>query len=151
MRYVTTVLLAFALLWGVCAQAGDGQGKAQIKNNPITIEGGESERMTVIFSHRAHRNIGVNCLNCHHETSTDFRYSACRDCHSEPGARERDPMSMFMAFHAKETDRSCYGCHSRLSAEDPKKYPAFKGCQPCHMGPKAREAAAAAKKAAANQ
>ena len=50
-------------------------------------------------------------------------------------------MSLFMAYHSPDTDRSCYGCHRKLAG----KYPNFKGCRPCHMSPQAREAAAAKK------
>ena len=146
MKYLAAFLVALTLLWIGGAQANESKGLG-IKNSPIVIEGGESQRMTVVFNHKSHRNIGVSCKNCHHETSGDTPFSSCReDCHATPGARERDPMSMFMAFHAKGTDRSCYGCHSRLAAESPAKYPQFKGCRPCHMSPQAREAAAAAKK-----
>ena len=143
MKYLATLLFVLSLLWVVGAQAGESQGLGAIKNNPIVIEGGTSKRMTVTFVHKSHRNIGVSCKHCHHETSSDVPYSSCREaCHSTPGARERDPMSMFMAFHARDTDRSCLGCHSQLAAKDPAKYPQFNGCRPCHMTPEARAAEA---------
>lgn len=147
MKYLATVLFAMTLLWVGGAIANENGGMGAIKNKPIVIEGGESARMTVVFTHKSHRNIGVSCIHCHHDSSSNTPYSSCRECHSTPGARERDPLSMFMAFHSRETNRSCYGCHVQLAEQDPQKYPRFKGCQPCHMSPQARAAAAAAKEA----
>jgi hypothetical protein len=133
MRHLTILLFALAVLAGGVAQADESGKPGRIKNNPIIIKGGESRLMSVVFSHKSHRDKGFNCKNCHHESSADIPYSSCREeCHAVPGARERDSMSMFMSFHARGTDRSCYGCHSRLAAESPDSYPAFKGCQPCH-------------------
>lgn len=142
MRYLAAVLCALTLLWvgGVQAKA---KGMGEIKNNPIIIVGGDSARMTVVFSHQAHRNKDFNCIHCHHESSSNTPYSACRDCHATPGASERDPMSMYMAFHAPDTDRSCYGCHTRLAKKEPGLYKAFKGCRPCHSDFEAAKAAAA--------
>lgn len=146
MRYLKILLFALAILAVSAAQADESGKPGRIKNNPIIIEGGESSRMSVVFSHKVHKNKGFGCKTCHHESSADIPYSSCREeCHSTPGARERDSMSMFMAFHAKGTDRSCYGCHSRLAEESPETYPAFKGCQPCHSA-KARVALEALKK-----
>lgn len=147
MKYLTTLLFALAVMLVGNAQVSGAKGIGERIKQPITIEGGTSERMTVVFTHKSHRNKGYGCKTCHHESSDDIPFSTCRDCHSTPGARERDPMSMFMAFHAKGTDRSCYGCHSRLAEQDPTAYPQFKGCRPCHMSPGAREAMEAAKAA----
>ncbi|MDL2266371.1 cytochrome c family protein [Desulfovibrio sp. OttesenSCG-928-G15] len=146
MRYLTAVLVALVFVCVGAAQAKDDKGPGAIKNNPILIEGGESARMSVIFSHKSHRGKGFNCRTCHHESSSNTPYSSCRECHSTPGARERDEMSMFMAFHAKGTDRSCYGCHAKLAEQSPGAYPSFQGCRPCHST-QAREAAAAFKAA----
>ena len=145
MKYLTTLLFVMALMWVGDAHARNPKGIFKIIRNPIEIEGGESSRMNVMFRHQSHQGKGIACKHCHHETSSETLYSSCRDeCHATPGARERDPMSMFMAFHARETDRSCYGCHSQLAEKEPDKYPNFKGCRPCHMSPQAREAAATA-------
>ncbi|MDR2488164.1 MAG: cytochrome c3 family protein [Desulfovibrio sp.] len=142
MKYLIILLLAAACIWTGDLRAGEPKKMGAIKNKPIVIEGGSSKRMTVVFSHRSHRDIG--CIHCHHETSSDVPFSSCReDCHAEPGARERDPMSMFMAFHSKASDRSCLGCHSKLAAEVPSKYPALQGCRPCHRSGQARQTAAA--------
>lgn len=145
MKCLTTLLFSLVVLLA-SVQVGESKGIGETIKSPIEIEGGTSARMTVIFPHKSHRDKGFGCKTCHHESSSDIPYSSCRDCHSTPGARERDPMSMFMAFHAKGTDRSCLGCHTRLAAENPATYSKFKGCRPCHMSPQAREAAAKAGK-----
>lgn len=132
MRYLATLLVVLTFIWVVDAQARDSKGIGSIKNSPILIEGGESERMSVIFSHSSHRDKGFNCKTCHHESSSNTPYSSCRECHSTTGAGERDEMSMFMAFHAKGTDRSCYGCHNKLAEQHPARYASFQGCKPCH-------------------
>ena len=145
MKYVSLLLFTLTVvMWGVAAQARDIREMSQIIRQPIVIKGGASERMNVTFPHSAHR--GVNCMQCHHEVGEEGRYVPCTECHSTPGPRERDPMSMFMAFHAKDSSRSCVGCHTRMVEKAPAKYEAtFKGCRPCHMSPRAREAAKAAK------
>lgn len=146
MKYMITLLFALAVLWAVAAQASEPKGVAKTRR-PIAIEGGTSPRMTVMFTHKTHTGSGIKCQHCHHESSGTSPYSSCREaCHSIPGARERDPMSMFMAFHSGDTDRSCYGCHSSLALKDPQKYPDFYGCRPCHMSPEASEEAAGAAK-----
>ena len=140
MKYVPLLLLALSLVWVGAAQARDVKEMSQVIKKPIEIPGGTSARMSVMFPHTAHK--GIKCMHCHHEMGGDSRYVACTECHAAPGARERDPMSMFMAFHSKNGDRSCYGCHSQKAQENPAKYGAkFKGCRPCHMAASAREAA----------
>ena len=140
MKYVTLLLLALSLVCAGAAQARDIKEMSQVIKKPIEIPGGTSPRMSVMFPHTAHK--GINCMHCHHEVGSDSRYVACTECHATPGARERDPMSMFMAFHSKNGDRSCYGCHSQKAQENPAKYGAkFKGCRPCHMAASARDAA----------
>ena len=144
MKYAVVLMLALTCWWAGDAQARTIKEMSQIIKNPIKIEGGNSDRMSVMFPHTAHK--GISCIHCHHENPGDDRYVSCTECHATPGARERDPMSMFMAFHSKNSDRSCYGCHSQKKAQDPARYAKFKGCQPCHMSPAAREAAAKAGK-----
>lgn len=99
---------------------------------PILLDYGASPRLAVIFNHSTHKQ--VKCRTCHHiKDEEGKRFVKCtrEECHSLKGARERDPMSAFMAYHTRDTDKSCYGCHQAERA----KYPSFKGCQPCHMGP----------------
>lgn len=148
MKYLVICLFAFSLFWAYGAQASAPLVKLGDKiKAPIEIEGGTSPLMTVVFEHKNHTGKGFSCTQCHHIRVNNYAYTTCRSegCHETPGARDTDTMSMFAAFHSRETDRSCYGCHSKLSAENPDKYPSFQGCRPCHMSPQARAEAAAAK------
>ena len=96
---------------------------------PMLLDAGKSERMYVIFNHSTHTDIA--CRTCHHVGLPGNRYAACTSegCHSLQGASNRSPMSVYMAYHAPNMDRSCYGCHKPLAG----KYPDFKGCRPCHQ------------------
>lgn len=139
MKYILLGFLALSLLApasGMAKDAGKMTGPLKALRAPITLDYGVSPRMAVIFNHSSHK--GVKCVLCHHmETSDGARYAPCtnEECHSIKGARERDPMSMFMAYHDPATDRSCYGCHKREAA----KYPTFRNCRPCHMSPRAAQ------------
>lgn len=99
---------------------------------PILLNYGASPRLSVVFNHNTHKS--VKCRTCHHiKDAQGKRFVNCtiQECHSLKGSRGRDPMSAFMAYHAKGTDKSCYGCH----LEERASHPSFRGCQPCHMGP----------------
>lgn len=99
---------------------------------PILLDYGASPRLAVVFNHSTHKQ--VKCRTCHHmadERGQRFVKCTREECHSLKGSKQRDPMSAFMAYHAKGTDRSCYGCH----LEERASHPSFRGCQPCHMGP----------------
>ncbi len=131
MKYMPLLLLALSLVWAGAALARDAELPAAIQK-PMTIDGGTSERLSVVFNHTSHAK--YKCALCHHESSGGDANVACAECHSAPGPRERDPMSMFMAFHSPNAgDRSCMGCHKRLAKEKPTKYgKSFQGCRPCH-------------------
>lgn len=133
MKRCTLFLFAAALLFSVPAQGRTMQEMANQVTNPIVIPDGESGRMSVTFNHSSHK--AVSCMTCHHtkDEAGETRYVACRTCHNQPGAKNRHYMSTFMAFHAKDSVSSCYGCHSKKRAEQPEKYAAkFSGCYPCH-------------------
>ncbi len=141
MRYAVIGFFALSLLAAVPTMAREGRKVADVLKNPIEMNDGSSPRMAVTFNHSSHK--GINCRLCHHmETSEGDLFVPCtnEECHATPGARERDTMSLFMAYHDKNTDRSCYGCHKKEAAARPQ----FKGkgCRPCHMSPQARVAAA---------
>lgn len=98
---------------------------------PLLLNYGASPLLSVVFNHNTHKE--VKCRTCHHIVDTERkRYVKCtiEGCHALKGSYESNPMSAFMAYHAKGTDRSCYGCH----LEERNKYTSFKGCEPCHIG-----------------
>lgn len=122
--------LLFILLVASAAVAGN----LESIRKPILLDYGASPRLAVVFNHDTHKT--VKCRVCHHiKDAEGQRFVKCtrEECHSLKGARQRDPMSAFMAYHAKGTDKSCYGCHNMERAS----YPSFRGCEPCHKGPAA--------------
>ena len=125
--------LAVACLLCVPAFAADDEepkGVSDIKEvgkvirNPITIEAtGGKQKMDVVFNHSSHRR--VRCQTCHKYVSWGARAQG----HSVPGGEAGGAPSLFKAFHAKDSDHSCYGCHMKKR----KQYTGFqKGCLPCH-------------------
>ncbi len=133
MKRSVLVLLAFALLLYAPAQAQEMRNLAQQILKPITIKATESPKMNVLFEHSSHK--AFSCVTCHHKKpeTSDSRYIPCSNCHTKPGAKERHYLGTFMAFHSKKSMTSCFGCHSKMRAEQPEKYAAkFSGCYPCH-------------------
>lgn len=140
MRYLPAALITLLLL----ANAAYGAPLHALRG-PILMDYGASPRFAVTFNHSSHKK--VKCRTCHHiQDAEGKRFVACtiEPCHSQAGARLRNPESMFMAYHAPRTDRSCYGCH-RMNRD---KHPEFRGCRPCHMSPMARQAMETAKTSA---
>lgn len=124
-------ILPFILAVLLIAQSANAGNLLSIRK-PILLDYGASPRLAVVFNHSTHKEVA--CRTCHHIVDEEGqRFVKCtrEECHSLKGSRQRDPMSAFMAYHAKGTDKSCYGCH----LEERAKHPSFKGCQPCHMGP----------------
>ena len=143
MKYLVISLFALTLFVAGTALAADAGDAAKAPKKAIELKHGTSKRMHVMFNHTTHKDVA--CDQCHHDTPDPKKpFVSCTnaDCHATPGPRERDTMSMFVAYHAKDTDRSCYGCHKKLAAENPQ----FSGCRPCHMSAQAKKEAAAAKK-----
>lgn len=128
MRYFFVAFCALALCLGISCISASARPNLKNLDKPILLDAGQSKRMYVTFNHSSHKKIA--CRTCHHEGLPGNRYAPCtnKECHALTGASERDPMSVYMAYHAPDTDRSCYGCHKPLAG----KYPNFKGCRPCH-------------------
>ena len=133
-------LLAFGT-----AEAGSSRMSVEPILTPVTINKGESPLLAVKFMHSSHSGIscdtchhGQKCAICHHPQKAPVeKYASCGstpDCHVLPG-KSKDIKSRFMAFHKKDTTRSCYGCHSKLEGQ----YADFQGCRPCHMPEKNTE------------
>ncbi len=138
MKILTLLIALFVMPLSVTIQAKGIREISQAVQQPIEIKAGDSRLMHVVFTHTVHK--GINCGYCHHNVSTTGRYVQCITCHRIPGARERAPISMFMAYHSKSNPRSCIGCHSRLATDESKYSNKFSGCRPCHMSPGMRRA-----------
>lgn len=137
-RLITLLAFCVFVIGAGVAQAADA-GNLKAIRKPIDMTYGASPRLAVVFNHSSHKN--VKCRTCHHMANAEGkRFVNCttNGCHSIPGARQRSPESMFMAYHARGTDRSCYGCHKMEAAT----HPQFVGCRPCHMNMMNRQAMA---------
>lgn len=128
MKYIAAAVILASALGAGQAFAEEGPARKGVLKTPIELRSGASDHMHVIFRHTSHK--GVKCAFCHHASPSDKPYVSCttEECHSLKGARERDTMSVFMAYHSRESERSCYSCHKARSAE----HPEFTGCRPCH-------------------
>ena len=122
------IALGLILMYVFCTSPVAARPNLKNLNNPILLDAGDSKRMYVIFNHSTHKTVA--CRNCHHEGLPGNRYAACTSsaCHAITVASSREPLSVYMAYHAPDTKRSCYGCHKALAG----KYAGFKGCGPCH-------------------
>ncbi|MCR4667008.1 MAG: cytochrome c3 family protein [Desulfovibrio sp.] len=137
MKRVSILFLVVSFLWCTNSHAKDIKSMVEIIKNPIEIESSTSPKLNVKFMHTDHK--GLNCLICHHEVSKKGRYVPCVTCHHFEGRKNKEPIGMYSAFHAKDSGRSCFGCHLKLAAnEDSKYFNKFRSCRPCHMGPISR-------------
>lgn len=137
------------LLVSLCFAAMFFGGEIQARNlkdmdKPMLLDAGDSKRMEVIFNHSTHKTVA--CAQCHHEGLPGNRYAPCanKECHAIAAPSSRDALSVYMAYHAPDTKRSCYGCHKPLAG----KYPGFRGCAPCHQTPTGRKITAETRKKA---
>lgn len=134
--------LAVACLLCLPAFAADDQKEPEgisniqeigkVIRNPLTLEASRNPKMNVVFNHATHKR--VRCQTCHHEQPSDIsaKYVGCgasEECHVLPMGDDGGVPSLFKAFHSKDSDHSCYGCHMQKRAQ----YTGFqKGCAPCH-------------------
>lgn len=120
------IALSVLLLTGalpVSAAADDAKAPEKV----IELNKSAHKKMWVKFDHATHES--VDCAVCHHAAPSDAKsaYVSCGasdECHAATGTRERDPMNLFWAYHARNSERSCYGCHTATLGA---------GCRPCHM------------------
>ena len=139
MRPLFILTLLISLAWCVPADAQDFKGGVKYPKNPIVLGGGDTPRLAVTFNHSTHKDVTCDtchhkprCAICHYSPSLEKSpYASCstEGCHTVQG-RSNQENSRFMAFHDRDSVRSCFGCHQSLS----EKYAEFKGCRPCHSG-----------------
>ncbi|EGB13374.1 Cytochrome c, class III, conserved region [Pseudodesulfovibrio mercurii] len=90
----------------------------------------EAVKSPVDFPHGAHLNRAADCTTCHHtwDGKSDIRACGSSGCHDQPG--KKGETAFYTAFHGKDTDRSCLGCH-KTAKKDGKPAPA--SCKQCHQ------------------
>lgn len=121
-------LLMICTIYGTAALADAERPNLKNLSGPIELDAGSVKRMYVTFNHSSHKNVA--CRTCHHEGLPGNRYAACTnsECHAITSPSSRDVLSVYMAYHAPDMQRSCFGCHKPLQGQ----YPGFRGCGPCH-------------------
>ncbi|MBQ7607434.1 MAG: cytochrome c3 family protein [Desulfovibrionaceae bacterium] len=131
MKYLYFIVLALALLFVQEANAKSIKDMSEAIKNSITLDAKNSKLLSVTFNHSSHR--GISCFTCHHmKTDKNDRYVPCSTCHNQLG-RSTEKLSLFTAFHTKDSKHSCYACHTSLRTKSPGKYGVtFANCRPCH-------------------
>ena len=153
MKRIFLLLAALAFCLAVTVQTSNAAPQAKDSSvdpvheigkrmkDPIGLKSSVSPLLNVTFNHNTHRS--VPCRTCHHEEGSTGYYVSCSECHQNTEPRSEDVDSTFQAFHAKGSDRSCYGCHTKMAEARPADFPHFTNCRPCHMSEEARAAARA--------
>ena len=129
----TMLCLLLGLSLGIAAQtaqSADFKDLSRTLKTPITLDAGDKPDLHVTFNHASHK--GIKCGFCHHERPANGKaYASCggsEECHAVKTKDKDDVQSLFWAYHNKDSQRSCYGCHTKLAA----KHAALRGCRPCH-------------------
>lgn len=65
----------------------------------------------VAFDHKRHEAAARDCRTCHH-----VKIDSCTSCHSLDATKKGDGINLAQAMHAKQSDRSCVGCHNTKKA-----------------------------------
>ncbi len=125
------------------AGAAHFMDKVKFPKDTITLGSPDSPSLNVNFNHTSHKDVACDfchhkprCGICHYSQALDkspsSSCSTAEGCHMEVG-KSQEPASRFMAFHKKNSTRSCMGCHRSHQVE----FPQFSGCKPCHPNPNA--------------
>jgi len=131
-------ILPLSLLLSLCCHevvqaSSDFESKVKYPQESVVFEIKDTPELSVVFDHKAHGEVG--CMVCHHKPRCAIchynpkdkqpPYASCSTagCHQAEG-RSLDPQSRFMAFHDRDSGRSCFGCHVAEGRAD--------GCRPCH-------------------
>lgn len=126
MRRILITLLALCAL-GTAATALAGSPPDALRLEPP--KGMEAAKSPVDFPHGRHTGAVADCTACHHTWDGKAEIKACGSagCHDQPGKKGEN--AYYTAFHAKNTNRSCLGCH-KTAKKDGK--PAPVSCKQCH-------------------
>ncbi|MFW5752111.1 MAG: cytochrome c3 family protein [bacterium] len=96
-----------------------------------TLEEGERTLPVITFDHLSHA-MDYGCATCHHkwDPATEAAPTDCFDCHSNTEER-KGPDSYFAAFHDRQSEFSCVGCHAVANQEDESLGAPIR-CNDCH-------------------
>ncbi|BCS88554.1 cytochrome c3 family protein [Pseudodesulfovibrio sediminis] len=133
MKKILIISLMVAALVCVFALPAVIAGNAAPDNMTLTVpEGAKATKTPVAFPHKAHVDMGMDCMVCHHKAESKDAISGCavEGCHMDASkAAKKDPKGFYQAFHSKKAKASCLGCHK---AEKKAGKAAPVGCKDCH-------------------
>lgn len=94
-------------------------------------EGMKAKKAEVPFSHEIHASANLECMTCHHEWDgkSEIRKCSTAGCHDQPG--KKNEMSFYKAFHDRNAQQSCVGCHKETKKNGNAKAPT--SCRQCHV------------------
>jgi len=139
-RKILVFIFVFLLIWGLAyaQEASEATEGAEMEasfvfDKDLTLnppeDGMEAIRAPVPFPHLKH-SMDYGCGKCHHQWDMAKRNTprTCVSCH-ENFETTHGEGSYFGAFHSRQKDRSCVGCHYEQGEESvaPLKCPA------CHQ------------------
>lgn len=95
-------------------------------------EGVEAKQPPVTFSHLEHA-MDHGCGACHHQWEPEKQDvpHACSTCHTNFEQMQGE-MSFFKAFHDRQAEASCLGCHGATIKEEGSPAGPIK-CNECHI------------------
>jgi hypothetical protein len=138
-RKILVFICIFLLAWGIAyAQEGSqsSEGTAMetslVFDKDLTLnppeDGMEAVRAPVPFPHLQH-SMDYGCGDCHHQWDMAERNEprTCDTCHNDFETTHGEG-SYFGAFHSRQKQRSCVGCHSKQGDDSP----APLKCPACH-------------------
>ncbi|BDQ35576.1 cytochrome c3 family protein [Pseudodesulfovibrio portus] len=126
-RFILSILALCALVLTVSMATAATEAPAELKlEAPAGIK---ATKNPVTFPHAKHDAAGVECATCHHtwDSKSDVQSCSTAGCHDQPG--KKGETAYYSAFHAKNADNSCLGCHKIMKKEG-KVVPV--SCKDCH-------------------
>lgn len=119
---LAVTILASTLVWAATTAPGD------LKIGPP--EGWKATKTLVDFSHATHDSAKIDCVTCHHawDGKSDIQSCATTGCHDQTGKKGNN--TFYAAFHNKNADSSCLGCHKKTNKKDKTALPV--SCKTCH-------------------
>lgn len=123
---LSALILCVMLLAGTSALAAP---KAPVDLMLGPPEGMKASKALVAFPHSRHEAANLDCVTCHHTWNgqSDIKKCGTAGCHDQAGKKEVN--TFYAAFHDKNAEFSCLGCHKTVMKEG-REVPV--ACKSCH-------------------
>ena len=99
---------------------------------PMQMDHTANTKRHVTLSHTAHQQI--DCVFCHHKPVDGNAFVSCTvsGCHDNFDRKDKSEHSYYQAIHRRNSEKSCRGCHKKMSQTSEALKEKFRGCSPCH-------------------